>query len=492
MFINLFTDNLQNAGYWILAIYVLNFFIAIAILYLERWDSSATWAWLTVLFLLPVVGIVLYMFLSQNIARQKIYRLTDKESASLSHGLARQKEELDRGIFAFREDISDSWLDLVKLNQAYGQAYYTGDNTVEVITDGHEMLARLLTDIEGAKESIHILYFIVKNDQVGQTLIEALTRKAREGVRVRFCVDALGSRMITPHVIAEFEEAGGDFARFFPPKFRFLSFRINYRNHRKLVAIDDRIGYIGGYNIAREYLGQKKKFGYWRDAQLRIEGGAVQDINSRFLMDWRQASETRDRTDITKVFRQDLSFTGNSGIQIVSSGPNSPKQEVKRAMMKMITSAKKSIYIQTPYFVPDESILEVMKMAAQSGVEVNIMIPCMPDHIFVYWATYSYVGEIIRDGGHVFIYDNGFLHAKTLVVDGEVYTVGSTNFDRRSFRLNFEANAFVYDPEVAEELIRRFTDDLKQSHELTPAMYEARSRWIKIKEPICRLLSDIL
>ncbi len=256
------------------------------------------------------------------------------------------------------------------------------------------------------------------------------------------------------------------------------------------MVIDDKIGYVGGFNIAKEYLGFKKKFGYWRDTQLRIVGSAAKSLNLRFFMDWNIA--TGGKIDIREHYYHPEEKQYNSPVQIVSCGPDSQKQEIKRAMMRMITFAEKSIYLQTPYFVPDGSLLESLKMAAQSGIDVNIMIPCMPDHIFVYWATYSYVGELIRDGAKVYIYDKGFLHAKTLVVDGQVATVGSCNFDRRSFKLNFETNAFVYDATVAKQMEKLFEKDLKHCHQLTMEGYENRGTIIKFKESISRLLSDIL
>ena len=234
---------------------------------------------------------------------------------------------------------------------------------------------------------------------------------------------------------------------------------------------------------------RKEKFGYWRDTHVRIEGEAVYDLNARFIMDWRFT--TREKLEaVPAVFHENNS--GDKGIQIVSSGPDGPKEEVKRAFMRMITYAQKNVYVQTPYFIPDSSIIESLKMAAQSGIDVRVMIPCMPDHIFVYWATYSYVGDLIKSGVRVFIYDEGFLHAKTLVVDGQVATVGSTNFDNRSFRLNFETNAFVFDEEFAQLMERTYEKDMENGHELTVDEYEKRSVLIKIKESIARLLSDIL
>ena len=334
------------------------------------------------------------------------------------------------------------------------------------------------------------MFFIVKNDEIGRYFLDALAEKAREGVEVRLLLDSMGSRQINDKVLAEFISAGGKRAYFFPRKFNLVNLDFNYRNHRKLAVIDGRIGYIGGFNVAREYLGKKKKFGYWRDTHIRLTGQSVQDINARFILDWRAASH--ENIILSEAFYSNVISEGSTGIQILSSGPDSVKEEVKRSLMKMITSAERNIYIQTPYFVPDDSILESLKMAAQCGVDVRVMIPCRPDHPFVYWATYAYAGELVRSGGRVFIYEKGFLHSKTMAVDGEVGTVGSANFDRRSFFLNFESNAFIYDKREARKMEDTFLEDMKDCRELTGDLYNNRSRKTKIKEVIARLLSDLL
>ncbi|MCQ2550637.1 MAG: cardiolipin synthase [Clostridia bacterium] len=474
----------------ITTIIVLNAFIAIFIIFMERKNPSATLAWILILFFAPVVGIILYLFLSQNIARSKIFKINDDINRFYNVNVEKQNQKLKTGNFTFRDETAKKWSHLITLNQTYGESLLTQDNDVRIFDDGKRMYASLLRDIKLAEKSINIEYFIIKNDPVGNRLLKLLVEKAREGVKVRLIMDALGSVGIKDRKLREFVEAGGEYQFYFKPKIRIINTKLNYRNHRKIVVIDDKVGYVGGFNVAKEYLGYKKKFGYWRDAQFRITGSAVKSLNIRLLMDWNVA--TGSKVDISKEDIVPSEEITGAPIQIVSSGPDSEKQEIKRAMMKMITYAKDSIYIQTPYFIPDSSMLESLKMAAQSGVEVNIMIPHMPDHIFVYWATYSYVGELIRDGAKVFIYDKGFLHAKTLVVDSEVATLGSCNFDRRSFKLNFETNAFVYDEEVSSRMEACFKKDLENCHQLTLELYEKRSRWIKFKESVSRLLSDIL
>ncbi|MBR4074816.1 MAG: cardiolipin synthase, partial [Firmicutes bacterium] len=269
-----------------------------------------------------------------------------------------------------------------------------------------------------------------------------------------------------------------------------VNMKLNYRNHRKIVVIDSEVGYIGGFNVGEEYIGHDRKFGHWRDTHLRLMGGCVQDLDARFVLDWRFAS--KENLVMAHSFYPQIDTGHQSGVQIISSGPDSPQTEIRTAYLKMITSAKKSICIQTPYFIPDDSIFEALKMAALSGVDVRIMIPCMPDHMFVYWATYSYCGMLLNSGAKVYIYNDGFLHAKTITVDDEICSVGSSNLDIRSFTLNFEANALIYDSDVATEVRHIFEDDMEKSTHLTKQMYRNRSLFIKFKESISRLGSELL
>ncbi len=478
---------------WITILYIANFAIAVMIIFHESKNPDATMSWILVLFLVPILGIILYVLFSQNISRKRIFTLTKDEAHLMTSALRKQEAAIAKGSYPFDSSVAEKWKDLIRLNQVYGRAYYSQDNQMTIQTSGRQLADVMYRDIAEAKESIHIMFFIIKPDEEGKRLVDALTTKALEGVKVRLLVDALGSRHFSDRMVTKLIAAGGEFATFFPPKFRLFRYvnpKLNFRNHRKLMVIDNTIGYIGGFNIAREYMGAKKKFGFWRDTHARIEGGAVQDINLRFLQDWRASS--KEKVDLSGVFFEPEKVAGTTGMQIVSCGPETQHDEVKRAFMKMITSARKNIYIQTPYFVPDGPILESLKMAALSGVDVRIMIPCRPDHIFVYWATYKYCGELLNDGGRIFIYDNGFLHSKTMVVDGEVATIGSTNFDVRSFKLNFECNSFIYDEREAKKMEAIFEKDMEHGHELTQELYDQRSLWIRIKEPIARLLSNVL
>lgn len=471
------------------ALYLINILFAFTVIFLERRNPTSTLAWILLLFLLPAVGAIFYIMFSQNLTRKKMFQLSAEEQQRYSDLLHKEIEDLRSGRLVFNDPVMKNYKDLIHLHQKQSRALFSQDNTVEVITDGREKFRELFNCIRNARDHVHILYFIVKRDSLGKELLKILTEKALEGVEVRFLVDALGNQL-NKNDLQPLLEAGGQVIHFFPSLLSYINLRLNYRNHRKLVIIDGETGFIGGFNVGDEYLGLKKRMGYWRDTHLKIKGTAVHDMQTRFLLDWRAASG--EEIVLSSKYYPEPVSRGTSGIQIVSCGPDSPQEEIKQGYIKMINSAKKNICIQTPYFIPDESIQEALKIAALSGVDVKIMIPNKPDHMFVYWATYSFIGDLLNTGVRAYIYNKGFLHAKTIVVDETISSVGTANFDIRSFRLNFEVNAFIYDREVSEKLYREFVKDMECCTELTFYKYLRRSKVIKFKESISRLLTPVL
>lgn len=461
------------------------------VVFRERRDAGSTWAWLLVLSFIPILGFVLYLLLAQNLRRIRLFHWDDLQKTGIEKVLLSQMEQMRRGEYPFNNHVAAANSDLIHMHLNENQAILTDDNHVEIFTDGREKFERLFQDIEEAKVYIHIQYYIIQRDVLGKKLISLLTKKAKEGVKVRLLYDELGSRKLTKGFFKAFREAGGEAEAFFPSKLRFINLRLNYRNHRKLVIIDGDIGYVGGFNVGDEYLGLNSRFGYWRDTHLRIQGEAVYAMQVRFILDWNQASHHYDITYEPNLFPK-INSPGNVGIQIVTSGPDSRYEHIKNGYIKMISSAKKSIYIQTPYFIPDASLLDALRIAALSGVKVHLMIPDKPDHPFVYWATLSNIGEMLNIGANVYLYNNGFIHAKTIIIDEMIASVGTANIDVRSFKLNFEVNAFLYDEQLAKQLTHIFHQDMEVSSQLTMKQYLERSRWIKFKESISRLLSPIL
>ena len=269
---------------------------------------------------------------------------------------------------------------------------------------------------------------------------------------------------------------------------------MNFRNHRKIVVIDNKIGFVGGFNVGDEYLGKDDKFGYWRDTHIKFKGSAVKDLNLRFLADWRYATKEEVTLNHVLEINEDELKKSNIGMQIVSSGPDlSDRYEIKLAYLKMIQKAKRYLYIQSPYLIIDNSISDSLKLAAASGVDVRIMLPGKGDHPFVYWANLVYAGELIKEGVKVYHYDrNAFLHAKTIVIDGKICSIGTANMDTRSFELNFEVISVIYSEKIAKEQKYEFEKDMMKCEELTIEKYNKRSTIVKVKESISRLLSDIL
>ncbi|MFC0524579.1 cardiolipin synthase [Pontibacillus salicampi] len=471
----------------ILALFVtiVNILLGITIIFLERKQVSTTWAWLMVLFFIPIVGFLLYLFLGQNLSRRKIFKLSSEASEFFSSLKVKQTEQLD-----LHNKTDYPFQELMYMNLVNNDSIYTMDNEVEVFTDGKDKTEDLIQAIENAEYFIHIQYYIVRHDRTGRRIIEALTQKAAEGVEVRFLYDDMGSINLRKSVLKPLIEAGGMVAAFFPSRIPYLNLRLNYRNHRKIAVIDGDIGYVGGFNIGDEYLGMVKKFGYWRDTHFKIRGSAVYSLETRFYLDWNHAS--KNKLPASPMYYPEMETSDTIGMQIITCGPDSEWQQIKNAYIKLILSAKESVYIQTPYFIPDDSLMDAIKIASLSGVDVRIMIPNKPDHMFVYWATYAHIGQLLDAGVRSFTYENGFLHAKTLVVDGKVASVGTANIDVRSFKLNFEVNAIVYDETTSRKLHQIFLEDLKYCNEITKEVYQNRTNLIKMKESISRLLSPIL
>lgn len=468
---------------------IINFILAFTVIFLERKNASSTWAWIMVLFFIPIVGFVLYLIFGRKLSNRYKFIWDKKRKSGVKKEVDSQLKVIEEDHFTFEQDILREYRALYYLHLKHNNALYSQDNEVQIYTDGTEKFQALISDLNKAKDHIHLLYYIIREDQLGTKIARILMDKAQSGVEVRMLYDDMGSRSLSKKFIRQLEAAGVKVDAFFPPLIPKVNLKINFRNHRKLAIIDGEIGYIGGFNIGDEYLGRDHKFGYWRDTHLRIKGNAVKDMQNRFILDWNQASRNIIEYD-TRYYVG--GSHGDVGVQIVSSGPDSEWEQIKYGYIKMILTAKEYVYIQTPYFIPDESLMDALRIAALSGVKIKLMIPNKPDHPFVYWATLSYAGELLQENAEVFMYQNGFLHAKTIVVDGKIASVGTANIDVRSFRLNFEVNAFLYNTKFAEKLVDIFEKDITYSTQMTQKLYEKRSLGIKFKESISRLLSPIL
>lgn len=377
--------------------------------------------------------------------------------------------------------------------QGKEEGCYSEDNDIDIFITGKDKYRQLFRDIENARESIHLLYFIIRNDRIGRTIIDILARKARQGVKVRVLYDYAGCFTTSGNTFKPLRESGAAVESFFPLRFgNYL--RLNYRNHRKIVIIDDEIGYLGGMNIGDEYMGYQTSGVPWRDTHVRMTGACVQFLQARFIKDWRFATHYR-REDFGKkgafIGKERGQKAGGTKIRIVSGGPDTPHEEIKWRFLKMVYAAKEKLYIQTPYFVPDESFMEALKVAVFSGVEVAVMVPSKSDNFIAQRVSLSYLGILLRYGVKVYLYP-GFLHAKMILADDAVVSLGSTNMDMRSFYLNFEINAFLYGPEITKRCSDIFRRDLAECDMMEGGEYSRRPYLTKLEESFYRLFAPLL
>lgn len=481
---------LLNPYVFLPILFVINLLFAITVIFLERKDASSAWAWILVLFFLPFLGFVLYLLLGRQLRKKHLFRWDGQKDIGIDRLIGYQIRAIEDDTLELRDQYVENYKNLIHMNLKTNNSVLTQDNQVKVFSDGTEKFESLIEDILSAKDHIHIQYYIFKLDNLGQRILSALIKKSKQGVKVRILYDEMGSRGLKKVRFKELIDLGGEVEVFFPSILPLFNPRLNFRNHRKIVIIDGRIGYIGGFNVGDEYLGLNKKFGYWRDTHLRIEGSSIHPLQTRFLLDWNQASN--NNINYSEKYFPAIPQKGDVAAQIVSSGPDADWPAIKNGYLKLLMSAKRYIYIQTPYFIPDSSFLNAIEVATLSGIDVRIMIPNKPDHMFVYWATYSYVGELLKAGAKVYIYEKGFIHAKMIVIDDEASTVGTANIDVRSFSLNFEVNAFIYNRTISHELAEIFERDIFDCSELTLEKYNNRSNMIKFKESVSRLLTPIL
>ncbi len=433
------------------------------------------------------MGALLYILLGRVVRKRRVSR----------HKQVRQEKTeeilMDIQVRPSAEDVEQAGdipmnkkLARLLLNDA--DAPLTLNNRSEVLTNGRKTFRALFSALETAKDHIHLEYYIFHNDAIGRDILNLLMRKASEGVKVRVLVDGLGNRSLEKR-FGELRKAGIEMAGFYPVRFPFLSRRLNLRNHRKIVVIDGRVGFLGGLNVGDEYLSRNKKIGFWRDTFLKLEGDAVNSLQTVFLNDWYVG--THEDISGPRYYPHPPQL-GNQLTQIAATGPDSDWGSMLEIFFVALTSAEKTIYIETPYFIPDEGSVMALKTAALSGLDVRIILMGIPDHKITYWASLSYVEELLESGVRIYRYTKGILHAKVMILDSEIGVVGSTNFDIRSFSLNFEISAFIYECAFANRLEEDFHQDLDDSEEIVLEDYKLRPLSNRIKESSARLFSPLL
>lgn len=467
--------------------------VSLMILMNARSGSKAL-AYLALIALVPILGIIFYLSFGINYRKNKIYTrkiLQDDRLATLiQNALDQRFKEVS---LEHKADL-DYFYPLAKMIQEDARNIFADDNQVDLLINGEQKFQRLLEDLRNAKEHIHIQYYIYENDVIGNEIADILIEKHKAGVEVKFIYDDFGASSIRKTLVRRLNAAGVPNYPFYKIKLIALANRLNYRNHRKIVIVDNKIGYVGGINVADKYINNGNSNKYWRDTHLRIEGLSVLSLQMVFLGDWQFCAD-ENIEHIAKYFpRNALPVTESDGkvVQIIASGPDSNYPSILFALNRAILLSKKSVWLTTPYFIPEETLTDALIMASLSGIKIRLLVPMDSDSAFVNTCATSHYEEMLEAGVEIYRYTKGFIHAKTMVCDDKIAFVGTANLDQRSFDLNFEVNAVVYNKELAQQLSNAFLEDLKYAEKLEYSDWMQRPRWRKLVERVLYLFSPLM
>lgn len=460
--------------------------LIIIIILSENRNPVKSLAWVTVLLLLPVVGLVLYIFFGRSI----------KNTRMISRRSRRKLRRREGNTYADpkKAGLSTESVQLINLARSLSGAQYYADNCIKVYTGGAEKFADLEADLRRARKSINMQYYIFEDDATGRRIADILAERAAAGVTVRLIYDHVGSFHVRSRFFKHLRSRGIDAQPFFKVTFPQFGTRVNWRNHRKICIIDSETAYIGGMNVADRYI-DGGRFDRWRDTHLRVQGPVVQAVQYSFAVDWNFMGGGLIE-DLSPVTVQSQSCPADTvsgvGAQMLTSGPISQWSNIALALQKAIANARRRIFIQTPYFLPTEALLKALQSAALAHVDVRIMVPRHSDSAMLTNASNSYVAECLRAGIKIYQYTAGMLHSKMIIVDDEFVTIGSTNFDFRSFDYNFEANMFIYSEDFNRKMQEIFRADLADSERITPELWRGRPFMRRVAESVLRLLSPVL
>lgn len=464
-----------------LGLYLITIISLVLVVITENRNPLKTIPWVLVLLLVPGLGLLIYFFFGQDNRKQRIIsRHTYRRIMNKPKAFGIPSENVCC--------VPDAYLPLSRLLENSSQATLLYGSKITVYTDGESKYKDLLYEIEQAKYHIHMEYYIFLDDKIGRRLKDALVKKAQEGVSVRIIYDDVGSWKAKNRFFREMKEVGIEVHAFLRVAFPYLTSRVNYRNHRKVVVIDGRVGFMGGMNIADRYV-DGVKWGIWRDTHFKIEGKGAHGLQSIFLVDWYVISRKYLKG---KSFYAPVEVYDDTMMQMVTSGPIGEHRTLLQGIIFSIANAKKYIYIQTPYFLPTESLNQALITAAMGGIDVRLMLPEKADTIMVNQASHSYLDDMIQAGVKVYMYQPGFLHAKVLVFDDQLTCFGSANMDFRSFEHNFENNAFVYHQPFAKKMKKIFLEDQRHCRRIIPSEWLKRPSRLKMKESIMRLFAPLL
>ncbi|PZD77900.1 cardiolipin synthase [Mesonia sp. K7] len=476
---------------WFQSLMILNYiiaFITAIFIILHNRNPTTTLSYILSLVLLPFVGLLIYFFFGQEYRKDKMFQRKKVFDSQIIKKWERKllipEEKLDEYEAAFL----DANVNVVKILQNNQKKPLMFGNDIKILLNGDEKFEALFEDIKNAKKHIHLEYYILKFEKIGEKLIDLLCEKAKEGVKVRIIYDYVGSQ-IKKKGRQKLEQHGIEIYAFMQVWFPNLTRKLNYRDHRKIVIIDGEIGYVGGINICDEYVNSINNH-FWRDTHLRIRGNTVKSLQSHFLLMWNFVSE--QEIEIIDEFFPEMENCGEVAAQVAVSGPDSNYPHIMQAIFTAITTAEESILITTPYFIPNEEIYTALITAARRGVEVKIIIPKENDSWAAKYASTSYIESLLEAGIQFYFYTKGMVHAKTMVIDNDLSIVGTSNMDYRSFEINFEVIVLVYNKSVSQQMIQIFEDDIKDCEEVVYKQWIERPLSKKLKESFCRLWAPLL
>lgn len=452
-------------------------------LMMENRSPYKTLLWLYVLIFFPVIGYIFYIFSGQlEVKGYLFYGKKQKDEEFI-------KNQLQSYQSSPQEDYTEKANDMFAFIQNETSFPASFHSSAFILKNGTEKFPAIKEQLSKAENYIHLEYYTLRSDGIGMEIIDLLIMKAKEGLDVRVLFDAAGSLSLSKEAIKSMEDAGIEVACFSPIKYGFFNQKINFRNHRKIIVIDGKVGFVGGLNIGDEYLGRVKKFGFWRDTHVMVRGEALHALHGIFMMDWAYVTNT-ECPDILKYEKAKVESDG--GVQVVATGPGMNQGLMGDIYFNMIVSAKKSVWIATPYFIPDKAIRTALTIAGRKGIDVRLMVPETSDGFLTQYGTRSYFGELLRNNVKIYHYQKGFMHQKIVIADGELASIGTANMDLRSLHLNFEVNLFLYHSSSIKDLIRYYQDDMADSERIDYEEYKKRHLSLRIKESFARLFSPVL
>ncbi|MEH7303707.1 cardiolipin synthase [Neobacillus drentensis] len=464
------------------ALYAGIILITLFSLMLENRTAQNTLLWMFILVFLPVLGYIIYVYSGQLFLKGCLFKSKRIEDRKVFENMSRKSQKVDFSQLNHHQHHFTHYLD---------QSTFTPTNTntvTKILKNGEETFREIKRALHKATQFIHLEYYIFRDDRLGNELIDILIDKAQAGVEVRLMYDAMGSMTLSGTALNRMKEAGILVHPFLPLKSGFYNQKFNFRNHRKIIVIDGTVGFVGGLNIGVEYLGEDKNFGFWCDTHVLLKGEAVQTMHAVFLLDWCYVSGERLMLD--ERYMKPVPAAGDGLVHVVATGPET--ERMSDHYYAMISCATKSIWIASPYFVPNPAIRTALRIAAQKGVQIRIMLPETNDGFLTQYASRSYLPELLRYGIEIYAYQKGFLHKKVLIVDGDLATIGTANMDMRSFRLNFEVNLFLIGTDSIEDLVAHYEEDLVDCVRIRPVKFYKRAMAEKVKESFARLFSGFL